>query len=404
MSWEKLYASRMSAIAPSDIRERMKLLGDRRLIQLGVGLPDPDVVPYPQIAQAAADIFADPALARASMQYGPSEGYAPLRAWIVDYMATLDVPCRVENIMVVGGSQQGFDFIGKLLISPGDPVMVEAPSFIGALRAFDGYEPAYRLLPPDASAWDAATVGPAKFCYASPEFRNPTGTCLTLDERHRLVNLAAATGMLLVEDGCYEKLRYDGASLPSLQALDVARSGGIENSRVLYTNTFSKTISPSLRVGWVVGPSELIRKLVLIKQGGDLVSSTLNQMIAMRVAATCLAEAVEAARHIYRARRDTMLAALTAHMPADVTFSRPDGGLYVWLELPPSIDGDEFAIRALETRGVATISGTSFYPVEPRRNTVRLSFSLATGAEIDKGIRILATLVDDLRDARPAAR
>jgi DNA-binding transcriptional MocR family regulator len=404
MSWEKLYASRMSQIAPSDIRERMKLLGDRRLIQLGVGLPDPAVVPYPQIAQAAADIFADPDLARASMQYGPSEGYEPLRAWLVDYMGTLGVPCEPENIMLVGGSQQGFDFIGKLLISPGDPVMVEAPSFIGALRAFDGYEPAYRLLPPDASAWDVATVGPAKFCYASPEFRNPTGTCLTLDERHRLVDLATTAGMLLVEDGCYEKLRYDGETLPSLQSLDVARSGGIENSRVLYTNTFSKTISPSLRVGWVAGPSELIRKLVLIKQGGDLVSSTLNQMIALRVAANYLTESVEAGRRLYRARRDTMLAALTAHMPADVTFTRPDGGLYVWLELPPSIDGDEFAIRALEKHGVSTISGTSFYPVEPRRNTLRLSFSLASDAEIEEGVRILAALVGEMRDARHAGR
>lgn len=404
MSWERLYASRISAIAASDIRERMKLLGDRRLIQLGVGLPDPAVVPYPQIAQASADIFADTAMARASMQYGPSEGYGPLREWLVGYMATLGVPCCTDNILVVGGSQQGFDFIGKLLVSPGDPVMVEAPSFIGALRAFDGYEPDYRLLPPDSSEWDPARLGPAKFCYASPEFRNPTGTCLALEERQRLLDLATATGMLLVEDGCYEKLRYDGESLPSLQALDIARSGDIENTRVLYTNTFSKTISPSLRVGWVVGPSELIRKLVLIKQGGDLVSSTLNQMIALRVAATFLAQAVDGVRRTYRDRRDAMLAALSTHMPDDVRFTRPDGGLYTWLELPPSIDGDELAVRALEKHGVSTISGTSFYPVDPRRNTLRLSFSLASNAEMDEGVRLLATLVDEMRDApRPGA-
>lgn len=393
MSWNQLYASRIGRMSPSEIRERTKLVGERALIQLGVGLPEPSVVPYDLLSSASAAIFRDAGRAAASMQYGPTEGYGPLREWLVEYMRTLGVTCSAANIMIVSGSQQAFDLLGKLCIAAGDTVMVETPSFIGALRAFDSYEPRYALLPDDSSTWDTISHLAVKFCYTSPDFRNPTGTCMSRDDRVALLSLARSMGMLLIEDACYEKLRYDGEVIPPLLALDIAEVGDIERSTVCYTNTFSKTISPSLRVGWVVAPSELIQKLVLAKQASDLASSSFNQMLALEVASTHLVGPLRAIRHTYAERRDAMLASLRKDMPEGVTWTEPDGGLYVWLRLPPGIDGDEFALRALKDFGVSIISGRPFFPVEPQAGTARLSFSLAGPDQIRDGVSRLAELV-----------
>jgi DNA-binding transcriptional MocR family regulator len=392
-TWVSSYAPRISRISPSEIRERMKLVGDRAMIQLGVGLPDPSVVPYELLREASAAIFGDREQAAASMQYGPSEGYGPLREWLVEYMRSLGVECSTHNIMIVSGSQQAFDFLGKLFIAAGDTVMVQTPSFIGALRAFDSYEPRYLMLPDDSGAWESLDKARAKFCYTSPDFRNPTGTCMSVGDRHKLLALARRSGMLVIEDACYEKLRYDGATIPSVLALDIGASGDIERGRVCYTNTFSKTISPSLRVGWVVAPSELIQKLTLIKQASDLASSTFNQMLALHVASTYLLSPMQAMKRTYTERRDAMLDALRKHMPDSVTWTEPAGGLYVWLQLPPSMDGAEFALRALRDHSVSIISGQSFFPVAPDRATARLSFSLATPDEIGVGVARLAQLV-----------
>jgi hypothetical protein len=252
------------------------------------------------------------------------------------------------------------------------------------------------LLPPDSSTWEPSNFQPSKFCYTGPDFRNPTGDCLTRDERTKLLELADGIDMLILEDGCYEKLRYDGESIPSVLALEVARKGSVDAGRVIYTNTFSKTISPSLRVGWVVAPAVVIRKLVLIKQAGDLVTSTLNQMIAYKVASTYLGGAVEHVNSVYRARRDLMQDALEKHMPPGVTWVRPEGGLYVWLELPPELDGDEVSDRALAEKAVSIVSGSTFYPVDPKRNTLRLSFSMAEKAQLDVGAERLGDLLREM--------
>jgi DNA-binding transcriptional MocR family regulator len=401
MDWNGLYASRMSRVVASDIRERMKLLAQKQLIHLGGGLPDPAIFPYEAFAAASAAILGDPPRARTALQYAPSEGHGPLREWIVGYMDSIGVPCGPDNILVVNGSQQGLDFVGKLLIGAGDTVMVEMPSFIGALRAFDAYEPRYVPVP---GPGDPLPERGAKFAYVGTDFRNPTGTSMSYDERIALLEMAEALGMPIVEDGCYEKLRYDGEALPSLLALDVERSGGIEAARVLYTGTLSKTIAPSLRVGWVCGPAPVIRKLTLIKQASDLATSALNQMIALDVVTAHLDAAVATARRIYRQRRDSMVAALEAYMPAGVSWTRPEGGLYVWVTLPASLDGEALAKAALERHGVSTISGSAFYPVDPQRNTLRLSFSLIPEDEAREGIRRLGIAIREaLGTAQSAA-
>ena len=310
IDWTTLYARRMSRVIASDIREAMKVLANRDIVQLGGGLPDPAIFPYLAVANATAAIWADPARAAVALQYASSEGHLPLREWLVEYMASIGVTCGVENILITNGSQQGLDFAARLLIGPNDPLMVEMPTFIGALRAFDIYEPVYRGLPADASKWDASTVEPAKLVYVGPDFRNPTGTAMTLDERYRLLDVMAALRTPILEDGCYEKLPYDGSDLPSLLAISVERADGIEDSGVFYTSTFSKTIAPSMRVGWMVGPKEVIRKLTLIKQGADLATSAFAQMLLLDVASKHLTGEVLRVRQAYRTRRDSMLEAL----------------------------------------------------------------------------------------------
>lgn len=395
--WNSLYASRMHGVIASDIRERMKLLDAGEIIHLGGGLPDPAIFPYGALSAASAAIWSDPARARSALQYAPSEGHAPLREWIAARMTKEGAPCTADNILITNGSQQGLDFIAKLLLSPGDRAMVEVPSFIGALRAFDAYQPHYTGLPHDSAQWDAEALGGAKFCYAGPDFRNPTGTTMTLDERMALLDLAEATGMVLIEDGCYEALRYDGEPVPSLLKLAIRRHGDIGKSPVLHTGTFSKTIAPSLRVGWIAGPAHVIRKLVLIKQASDLATSTLNQMLLLDVVETALDDTIGRACRVYRERRDSMLVSLAEAMPPDVTFTRPEGGLYVWAELPEGMDATLFAQRALAEHKVSIIAGGAFYPagtekMPGHRTSFRLSFSMIDADRAREGVMRLGEL------------
>jgi DNA-binding transcriptional MocR family regulator len=393
LDWTALYASRMAKVVASDIRERMKLLAKRQIIQLGGGLPDPSLYPTAEIAAACAHILGDPASAAAALSYAPSEGHPPLRTWVAEYMTGIGAPCGVDNVMITNGSQQGLDFVGRLLLSPGDTVAVEMPSFIGALRAFDAYEARYAALPGEV---EAVLPTAAKFGYLGSDFRNPTGTSLTLAEREALIDKAAAIGLPLLEDGCYETLRFEGEPIASVFALAVQRAGDVEACGVLHTGTLSKTLAPSLRVGWIAGPSAVIRKLVLIKQAADLATGALNQMIALEVAAACLERQAALARDLYRRRRDSMLEALEAFMPPGVSWTRPEGGLYIWLTLPQGVDGAEVSERALMEERVSVISGAAFYPVDPVRNTLRLSYSLASDEAAREGIRRLGRLLSGM--------
>ncbi|MES2495753.1 MAG: PLP-dependent aminotransferase family protein [Pseudomonadota bacterium] len=402
--WQALYADRMGGVVASDIRERMKLLDASQIIHLGGGLPDPDIFPYEPLAAASQAIWSDRSRARTALQYAPSEGHAPLRQWIADYMTQHGAPCGIDNILITNGSQQGLDFAAKLLLSPGDLAMVEIPSFIGALRAFDAYQPRYIGLPERSEDWRASELGGAKFCYVGPDFRNPTGTTMTLAEREALLDLAAETGMALLEDGCYEQLRYDGEDIPSLLALAIGRHGDIEKVPVLHTGTFSKTIAPSLRIGWIAGPAEAIRKLVLIKQASDLATSALNQMLLLDVVKTGLDASIQTACTVYRARRDVMLRTLEEAMPDAVRWTRPEGGLYIWGELPEGVDGTRFAERALLEHSVSIISGAAFYParaanVDVRRNTFRLSFSMIGEEPARTGVLRLGELAREMVSA-----
>jgi DNA-binding transcriptional MocR family regulator len=389
-------------MAASEIRELLKLLDRPGIVSFAGGIPDPALLPLHETKAAYAAVLGDAGTARGGLQYSVSEGYLALRQWIARHMGSLGIPCEADNVVVTCGSQQGLEFLGRLLLSPGDTALVTAPTYLGALQAFAGSEPRYDELRPEdgnctpASYADAARRaggGVVKLAYVVPSYANPTGQTLSLAARERLLDMAAELDIPLVEDAAYAMLGFDGTPPPPLLALEVARRGSIERARVVYCGTFSKVLSPGLRVGWIVASRPIVRRLVLIKQASDLNSATVNQMVMH-----CLAEAVfdaqvARARAHYRRRRDWLLAALERYMPAGVAWTRPAGGLFAWATLPQGLDTAVLLQRALNEANVAFVPGGAFFFDGRGRNTLRLSYSLAAEGEIDRGIAALGRLV-----------
>ena len=400
--WEPDYASRADRMQASEIRELLKLLDQPGIISFAGGIPDPRLFPAAEAAAAYSAALATPASAASALQYSVSEGYAPLRSWIAQHMVKLGVPATHDNIVVTAGSQQALDFLGKLLLNPADTVLVCAPTYLGALQAFGAYEPRYDTLTPERgnrtprSYREAAAITPGarvKFAYVVPDFANPTGETLSRDSRLRLLALARELDVPVLEDSAYHALRFDGEGHPSLQALDVAATGSLDASRVVYLGTFSKTVAPGLRIGWVCASQALIRRLVLIKQASDLNVSLINQMVMLRLVDGHHEAMIGAARQNYRVKRDAMLAALKQYMPATVSWTKPEGGLFVWMTLPEPMNGAALLKRAVTEQNVAFVPGGAFFHDGAGANTIRLSYSLPEPDQITEGIRRLAAVL-----------
>lgn len=393
MDWDQVFATRASRMKASEIRELLKLLEQPDIISFAGGIPDAALFPADAVRAAYATALSGDR-ASTALQYSVSEGYRPLRDWIVGQMKALGIDCDAENVLITSGSQQVLDYLGKIFLSPGDTALVTWPTYLGALGAFNAYEPAYDRLTPlsnreAASYHDAASKagGRVKFAYCVPEFSNPTGETMPLAAREWLLDLAGQLDIAVIEDAAYQSLRYDGEPVAPILALDIARSGGdIEKTRTLYCGSFSKTLAPGLRVGWVVGAKSVIRKLVLIKQAADLHSSTINQMVIAEVAAHAFDKQVERIRTTYSARRDWMLSALERSMPSGVTWSRPQGGMFVWVTLPDGVDAADLLATAIRDFRIAFVPGKAFHADGSGANTLRLSFSCASFEMIDEGI------------------
>lgn len=397
--WDHLFASRNSAMKASEIRELLKLLDQPDIISFAGGIPDPALFP----AEAFAAAFQEALSAGqqgAALQYSVSEGYLPLRQWIAGHMAEIGILCGAENVLITSGSQQALDYLGKLLLSPGDTALVGAPTYLGALAAFNAYEPRYDQLSPagnrtaESYAAQAEAAGSAvKFAYLSPDFANPTGETLDRTGRLRLLETAEALDCAIIEDAAYQALRYDGTPVPPVLALELAQKGSIDACRTVYCGSFSKTLSPGLRLGWVVAAAPVISQLVLLKQAGDLHTSTINQMAVHRVAEDGFGPHVAKLREAYGSRRDAMLAALEAHMPDGVSWTRPEGGMFVWQTLPNGMDGAALLAQSLQTERVAFVPGQAFFADGSGANTIRLSFSNSDAAAIAHGIARLGRLI-----------
>ncbi|CDZ61476.1 PLP-dependent aminotransferase family protein [Neorhizobium galegae] len=401
LDWEHIFATRSSRMRASEIRELLKLLDQPDIISFAGGIPDPALFPDVAFKEAYSDIFSG-AQVNAALQYSVSEGYKPLREWIARDVAKIGIDCTPDNVFITSGSQQALDYLGKLFLSPNDTALVTWPTYLGALSAFNAYEPNYDQLSlngnrtPEAYRDTAAkTGGSVKFAYLSADFSNPTGETIDLAARERLLALADELDIAILEDAAYQHLRYDGEAIPPILALDIARRGGIENTRTIYSGSFSKTLAPGLRVGFVVAAMPVIRKLVLMKQAADLHSSTINQIAIEHVASRGFDAQVAKIKSVYSKRRDAMLAALDKYMPKNATWTRPEGGMFVWVTLPEGMDGAELLAKSIATEKVAFVPGRAFYADGSNANTLRMSFSCADEAMIDEGIKRLGRLISN---------
>ena len=399
LDWDHIFATRSQRMRASEIRELLKLLDQPEIISFAGGIPDPALFPDAEFKAAYADIFTDGTV-NAALQYSVSEGYKPLREWLAGEMGKLGIPCGTENVFIVSGSQQGLDYLGKLFLSSGDTALVTWPTYLGALQAFNAYEPAYDQLtltgnrtPESYRAAATKTGGRVKFAYLSAEFSNPTGETFDRAARERAIDLADELDIALIEDAAYQALRYDGESIPPIMALEIARKGSIEATRTIYCGSFSKTLAPGLRVGYIVANSTVIRKLVLMKQAADLHSSTINQIAIAHVASRHFEAQVAKIHAAYRQRRDAMLVALAKYMPAGSSWTKPEGGMFVWVTLPEGMDGAALLAKSLETVKVAFVPGKAFFADGSGANTLRLSFSCANDQMIDEGIGRLGGLI-----------
>lgn len=402
-AWEPAYARRSERMKASEIRELLKILEKPGIISFAGGIPDPKLFPGQAAAKAYVDALGTPQSTGVALQYSVSEGYGPLTEWVARRMTAQAVPATPENIVITSGSQQALDFLGKLLLTPGDTALATVPTYLGALQAFSAYEPRYDTINPERgnrtpqsyreAACASAPSAKVKFCYLVPDFANPTGETLSLDARRRTLALSRELDIPVIEDSAYSALRFDGPNKPSIQALDVEQAGSLDASRVIYLGTFSKTIAPGLRIGWICASRAIVRRLVLIKQASDLNVSVINQMVIHQLASSHMDSMIAAACLHYRMKRDAMLRALSAHMPRNVTLTRPEGGLFTWLTLPEGVDGAMLLERAVEKANVAFVPGKAFHHDGSGSNTIRLSYSLPTIEEIDAGIGRLATLL-----------
>ncbi|HEX6906420.1 MAG TPA: PLP-dependent aminotransferase family protein [Terriglobales bacterium] len=397
--WAHRFAQRTKAVKSSTIRELLKLTQRPEVISFAGGLPAPDIFPVERFQNACHRVLE--AKGAMALQYSASEGYTPLREYLAQKMARYGIIAGVDNVLITSGSQQALDLIGKLLINPGDRVLVEAPTYLGALQAFNVYGAEYVTVPIDQDGLrtehldEALRSGP-KFMYILPNFQNPGGVTLCEPRRHELVLLADKYGIPIIEDDPYGQLRFEGEHLPPLLVLDrdnLRRDDG-KLGNVIYLSTFSKTLAPGIRLGWIVAPPDVITKLVQLKQGADLHSSTFDQMVAYEVVHDgFLDEHVKKIRAVYRERRDVMLAALEEYFPPEVTWTHPHGGLFLWVTLPEGMDMQHL-FQAAVRENVAFVPGDCFYPGGDEGNRhMRLNFSHSTPQQIREGIRRLGLVV-----------
>jgi 2-aminoadipate transaminase len=397
--WEQRYAQRTQRMKGSAIRELLKLTEDPEIISFAGGMPAPEIFPTEEFAAACNRVLQKQS--RLALQYGTTEGYAPLREMLAQQAAARGgFAVSADNVMMTSGSQQALDLIGKVFINPGDHILVESPTYLGALQAWNAYGAEYTAVRSDDNGMcteeleQALRYGP-KFIYVLPNFQNPGGTTLTLERRKQLVELADRYGVPIIEDDPYGQLRFDGEPLPSVLQLDndLHKNEGGYAGNVIYLSTFSKILAPGIRLAWVIAPKEVIRKLVLAKQGCDLNTSTFNQIVAHEINQNnFLDHYVKKIIACYHERRDVMLDTLEEFMPAGVRWTHPQGGLFLWATLPEQISSVALFPEAVAEK-VAYVPGESFFPCGGGQNTMRLNFSYSNPQQIATGIERLSRVI-----------
>jgi 2-aminoadipate transaminase len=385
----------------SVIREILNITSQPDMISLAGGMPAPELFPVERVEEACVRVLRN--AGDDALQYSTTEGYPPLREFIVEKMSRYGIVASVDNVLITAGSQQALDLVGKVLLDPGDVIITEAPTYVGAIQAFTAYQASYATVPLDDDGMVVDLVEERiiethpKFIYVLPNFQNPGGVTLSEERRERLVSLARQYGVPLVEDDPYGELRFEGEHIPPVVVIGANRHGeqreGYFKGDVIYMSTFSKTLSPGLRLGWIVAPVEVLKKLVQAKQGADLHTSTFSQMVAYQVITDGFLEKhVQEIRETYRQRRDAMLGSLDRYFPGEVSWTEPQGGLFLWVKLPEGVDCLEVLDDAVEEK-VVFVPGTAFYPDGRGRDALRLTFATCPADMIDEGIRRLGKAI-----------
>ena len=390
MDYQHFLARRTERMQVNAIREILKVASQPGIISLAGGIPAPESFPLELIAELNGRVLAK--YAADALQYGLTEGFPPLREALAARLSTRDIQAQPEDVLIASGSQGVLDAIGKALVSPGDRIAVESPTYLGALQAFTPYEPDYVSLACDEdglipdSLEEALTRHSTKFIYLVPNFQNPTGRTLSMTRRRAVANIIRKHGALLVEDDPYGDLRYEGIALPSLKSL--------APDNVVYIGTLSKVFAPGLRLGYCVAPNAIRNWLVLVKQGVDLHTGTYSQALAAEyIAGGYLDRHLPRIIELYRPRKEALLNALARSFPEGFRWSRPEGGMFVWVEGPAGTDMQRLYHEAVEN-GVAYVPGQFFFvDQDAGRHTMRLNFTMADGPTLERAIELLAEVM-----------
>lgn len=388
------FAERMSHIKASEIREILKVTEQEDVISFAGGLPAPELFPIREIEEVTRIVLEE--AGTKALQYTTTEGYAPLREWIADRMnRRLGTAFDKDNVLLTHGSQQGLDLSGKVFLDEGDVVLCESPTYLAAISAFKAYGCRFIEIPTDGEGMDMGALeevldknANVKLIYVIPTFQNPTGKTWSLERRKKLAELSARYGVAVIEDNPYGELRFEGEPLPSVKSFDTT-------GNILCTGSFSKIFCPGFRIGWIAGDKDIIRKYVLVKQGTDLQCNTIAQLtIAAYLERYDIDKHIGKIVEVYKKRRDTAVRCIERYFPGTVTFTRPEGGLFTWIELPEGISAREVLVKSLEKK-IAFVPGGSFYPNEHKENTLRINYSNMPEDRIEQGLKTLAGVVKE---------
>lgn len=386
------FADRMNLLKGSEIRALLALTAKPEVISFAGGMPAPELFPTEGVKEAACKVM--DTKGKVALQYTTTEGYTPLREKIVARMAAKNnIKTTVDNILITSGSQQGLDFSARIFLNPGDVVLVESPSYLGALNAFKACEPTFVEVPTDDHGMIPeeldkilATTENVKMIYVIPDFQNPTGKTWTMERREKFMELVNKYEIPVIEDNPYGELRFEGEFLPSLKSMDT-------KDLVIFLGTMSKIFAPGLRIGWICASKEILGKYNFIKQGADLQSSTIDQLIADQFLEDNDLDAhVEKIKAVYVKRRDAMLKTMEETFPEDIKFTHPEGGLFTWCVLPEYMDAKVIAPQCLE-KNVAYVPGGSFFPNGGKENHFRLNYSCMPEEKIVEGITKIAEVL-----------
>jgi len=399
VDYNRLWAKRTKHMKASEVRELLRWAVEGKVISFGGGMPDPKLFPREELAQIAREVIVE--MGDKSLQYGPTQGIPDLREQLIKFMGSEGIRVGdINNVIIVSGSQQGLDILGRILIDPGDVVIVELPTYLAAINALRPYETEFIGIPLDNDGMRTEVLEDKikeleregkkiKFIYTIPTCQNPTGLTMSIERRKHLLEIASKYDLIIVEDDPYSYYLYEPVEFKHLKAMD-------KEDRVIYMSTLSKILSPGLRIGWVAGNEEFIKKMALAKQSIDLCTSPLNQYIAAEALRKGVIERhIPKIREIYREKRDLMLKSLEENMPEGCRWVKPVGGMFIFTWVPPEIDTKQMLMKCIKEYGVAYVPGQSFHVDGSGKNTMRLNFTYPSKDKIRIGVERIARALRD---------